>query len=120
MSILGISATHMKLRGHPLLSHHGVKSWPPTWLSLEEGGSQTLKGEIGILREVRVSRMMGFNRCFLVIDHHGSTYMGDPVRGQSCVLRPGSAVAAQSLWPIATRDWKPGPQLHAVDFIALW
>ena len=38
--------------------------------------NQTLKGEIGFLREVRVSRMGGFNRCFLVIDYEGSAYMG--------------------------------------------
>ena len=67
----------MKLRNHPFLSHHGVRSWPPTWLSLEGGEKQTLKGEIGILREVRMSRMMGgFNKCFLVINYEGSAYIG--------------------------------------------
>ena len=35
------------------------------------------EGEIGILREVRMSRMMGgFNKCFLVIDYEGSAYIG--------------------------------------------
>ena len=86
----------------PLLSHHGVKSWPPTWSSLEEGEKQTLKGEIGILREVRMSRMMGgFNKCFLVINYEGSAYIGHSVRGQFGVLCSGGPADARSLWRIA-------------------
>ena len=64
----------MKLRDHPLLSHNGVKSWPPTWTRIDGPAKKKLKGEIGILKEVKVSKTA--NRCFLVIDHEGSTYMG--------------------------------------------
>jgi len=64
----------LKLREHPLLSHCAGASWPPTWTWIDGPEKKKPKGEIGILIEVKVSKIA--NRCFLVIDHEGSTYMG--------------------------------------------
>ena len=64
----------MKLRDHPFLSRYGVKSWPPTWTWIDGPANKKLKGEVGILKEVKVSKTA--NRCFLVIDHERSTYIG--------------------------------------------
>src|SRR5262245_50231433 len=69
-----MSATIMKLRDHPLLSRYGVKSWPPTWTWIEGQANKKPKGEIGCLKEVKVSKTG--NRCFLVIVHERSTYIG--------------------------------------------
>ena len=64
----------LKLREHPLLSHSGQKSWPPTWTWIDGTKKKKPKGEVGILKEVKVSKTA--NRCFLVVDHQRSTYMG--------------------------------------------
>ena len=64
----------MLLRDHPLLSYRGVPSWPPMWTWIEGQENKKPKGEIGTLIEARVSVIP--NRCFLLINHEGSTYMG--------------------------------------------
>jgi hypothetical protein len=66
----------MKLRDHPLISYRGVHSWPPTWNSLDSEIKRHPNGEVGILKEVRIPINGPFNRCFLVIEHHKSIYMG--------------------------------------------
>jgi hypothetical protein len=38
----------MKLRDYPLLSHHGVKSGPPTWTWIDGPAKKTLKREVEI------------------------------------------------------------------------
>jgi hypothetical protein len=67
----------MFLRNHPLLNYQGVPSWPPVWTftgGLENGRPR--RGEIGILREVTISSVEPADRCFLHIEHEGSTYVG--------------------------------------------
>jgi hypothetical protein len=64
----------MKLRDHPFLFRYGVKSWPPTWTWIDGPANKKLKSEVGVLKEVKVSKTA--NRCFLVIDHERSTYIG--------------------------------------------
>jgi hypothetical protein len=66
----------MILRDHPLLSHRGVRSWPPAWHWLGDGLNRYPKGEVGILKEVRTPVMPPFNRCFLVIEYKNARYMG--------------------------------------------
>jgi hypothetical protein len=66
----------MILRYHPLMSYHSVPNWPPAWLWIDGRESQRPEGEIGILREVILSNVQPANRCFLRIDHEGSSYMG--------------------------------------------
>jgi hypothetical protein len=67
----------MLLRNHPIISYHGILSWPPVWTftgGLEK--KHTRRGEIGILREVTISNIQPTDGCFLHIDHQGLTYIG--------------------------------------------
>jgi hypothetical protein len=66
----------MNLRDHPLLSHRGVRSWPPAWHWLGDGKNHHPKGEVGILKQVKVPTTSPLNRCFLVIEYAGAFYMG--------------------------------------------
>ena len=66
----------MLLRNHPLMSYHGIPSWPPVWTWT--GGSENIRprGEVGILEEVVLSNIRPLDRCFLYIEHQASTYLG--------------------------------------------
>jgi hypothetical protein len=66
----------MALRNHLLMSYKGVHSWPPAWNCLGDGLNRHPRGEVGVLREVKVPVKNPFNRCFLVIEYKGATYMG--------------------------------------------
>jgi hypothetical protein len=59
-----------------LLTYRGVRSWPPIWHCLGDGLDRHPKGEVGILREVKVPLLTPFNRCFLVIEYKTNSYMG--------------------------------------------
>jgi hypothetical protein len=63
------------LRNHPQMSYKGVPSWPPRWIWLEGPEDKHPKGEVGILRTVLLSKDR-VNRCFLLIFHEESSYMG--------------------------------------------
>jgi PPK2 family polyphosphate:nucleotide phosphotransferase len=65
----------MLFRDHPLMSYRGVPNWPPVWTwtgGLENGHP---RGEIGILKEVLLSKVKPATQ-FLYIDHEGSSYIG--------------------------------------------
>jgi len=66
----------MLLRDHPLLSYRGIPSWPPTWTWIEGEENKKPKGEIGTLIAVKLSVIEPPNRCYLLVHHQGSTYMG--------------------------------------------
>jgi hypothetical protein len=65
----------MKLRNHPLMSHHKVPIWPPVWIPLHRKELKSLKGEIGVLRYV-IYNEAAPNKCFLIVDHEDLGYMG--------------------------------------------
>jgi len=67
----------MKLRDHPLMSHRGVRTWPPTWIQRNPPNKlkARLRGEIGILKRVLCHRDM-HNECFLIIEHGGDAWIG--------------------------------------------
>ena len=74
----------MLLRHHPLMSYHGVPNWPPTWTWIYGAENKRPRGEIGILKRVTLSKVQPADRCYLYIDHEGSSYIGcllfdDPV-----------------------------------------
>jgi hypothetical protein len=48
----------MKLRDHPLMSRAGVRNWPPAWLWRAGSGDAKPYGEVGILREVILSKLI--------------------------------------------------------------
>ena len=66
----------MLLRNHPLLNYHGFLSWPPIWTWTGGLENDRPKGEIGILTSVQESNVLPADRCFLYIDHEGSSYIG--------------------------------------------
>ena len=68
-------STSQPLRHHPLMSYHGVPSWPPTWTWIEGREDKRPKGEVGILRAVLRSKDR-INRCFLLMFNEESSYMG--------------------------------------------
>ena len=78
----------MELRKHPLLSYRGLPSWPPVWLWVDGQEDKKPEGEVGKLIEVRLSIIEPPNKCFLLIDHDGSTYIG-------CLLINDLAFCAQ-------------------------
>jgi len=78
----------MELREHPLLSYRGLASWPPVWLWVDGQEDKKPKGEIGKLREVRLSIIEPPNKCFLLINYEGATYIG-------CLLINDLAFCAQ-------------------------
>ena len=75
----------MLLKDHPLMSYHGIPSWPPVWTFVRGVEKKhPRREEIGILKEVTISNIQPADRCFLHIEHEGSTYIGcllveDPV-----------------------------------------
>jgi hypothetical protein len=67
----------MLLRDHPLMSYHGVPSWPPVWTWIDGvENKRPRRGEIGILTEVTLTKLKPANRCYLYIGHQGSSYIG--------------------------------------------
>jgi hypothetical protein len=66
----------MLLRDHPLMSRHGVPNWPPVWTWIDGEENRQPTGEIGILKAVLLSRIQPADRCFLLISHQGSDYIG--------------------------------------------
>ena len=66
----------MLLRHHPLMSFHGMPNWPPIWAWTTGSENKRPQGEIGILKAVSLTRMKPSNRCYLYIDHEGSSYIG--------------------------------------------
>jgi hypothetical protein len=61
----------VELRNHPRMSYHNVSSWPPSsWVSIKESEDKRLKGELGILKRVRmVNGHPIVHRCFLWIEY---------------------------------------------------
>ena len=66
----------MLLRDHPLVSYHGLRSWPPVWTYIYGAENKRPRGEIGLLREVVPSKILPTDRCFLYMDYEGSSYIG--------------------------------------------
>src|SRR5687767_13394363 len=80
--------TIMHLRNHPLMSYRGIDNWPPVWTW--RGGAENIrpKGEVGILRDLFLSRMEQRSRLFLIMEHQKQEYMG-------CLLFNDSTFCAQ-------------------------
>jgi hypothetical protein len=66
----------MLLRDHPLMMYKGNRSWPPAWLWTAGDDDTYPRDEVGILKAVTSSNIKPHDRCFLVIEHCGSEYVG--------------------------------------------
>ena len=66
----------MQLRHHPLMSFRGIRNWPPVWAWTSGLENKRPRGEVGILKDVSLTKIKPANRCYLYIDHEGSSYIG--------------------------------------------
>jgi hypothetical protein len=66
----------MLLRDHPLMSRLGVPSWPPLWTWVDGEENKFPKGEVGILIWASLTGIQSPDRCYLLMNHDGSSYMG--------------------------------------------
>ncbi len=66
----------MKLRDHPLMSYKGAPSWPPAWLWRDGHKTTHPNGEVGILKEVIPSTTTPYTKCFLIMEHCETEYVG--------------------------------------------
>jgi hypothetical protein len=66
----------MKLRDHPLMTYHGLRNWPPSWIWRGGENNRKLRGEVGVLRDVFLSNVEPRARVFLIIEHEANEYVG--------------------------------------------
>jgi hypothetical protein len=66
----------MLLRDHPLMSRYRVRNWPPVWTWVDGQENKFPRGEVGVLKWVGLSGIQPPDRCYLYIEHEGSTYLG--------------------------------------------
>jgi hypothetical protein len=67
----------MELRNHPLMSFHDVSIWPPVWVWIDGHEDKHPKGEVGLLKEVKVvNGHPTIYRCFLWMKYQDGTYVG--------------------------------------------
>ena|ERR671914_213338 len=66
----------MKLRDHPRISYKGFLSWPPAWIWRGGDKYSEATGEVGVLKDVMLSRIEPCESCFLIIEHEGQEYVG--------------------------------------------
>jgi hypothetical protein len=58
------------------MTYHGLCSWPPVWTWVGGADNQRPKGEVGILKEARVSKIEPADRIFLYMDYEKASYIG--------------------------------------------
>jgi hypothetical protein len=58
------------------MSYQGVRNWRPPWIWLDGVGNKYPRGEIGTRKSVLLSKLKLANRCFLLIHHEDSSYLG--------------------------------------------
>jgi hypothetical protein len=107
----------MLLRDHPQMRYRGHRSWPPdwTWLSGVDIEKKGLSGEIGILREVAPSLVLPVaDRCFLYIDHEGSSYIGSLLFDDSTFCSQIVELLRRLLESSCRRDWEHRPRVYFV------
>jgi hypothetical protein len=57
------------------MNYHGIRNWPPSWVSTRSLPPEKLNGEIGTLKAVKLYDLTP-NRCFLIIEFQTRRYMG--------------------------------------------
>ena len=66
----------MLLRNHPLMSRYGVPNWPPVWTWVDGSEDKSPKGEVGVLIWASLTGIKPPAKCYLLMKHKGSSYMG--------------------------------------------
>ena len=98
----------MLLRDHPLMSFKGMSSWPPVWTWIDGHEKKSARGEIGILKEVTLSKINPADRCFLYIEHEGSLYLG-------CLLIDDHAFCSQIAKLLQAQCNRPLAEIGHID-----
>jgi len=78
----------MLLRDHPLMGYRGLNSWPPIWTWRGDGEDTRPRGEVGILKDVFLSKVEPRSRVYLIMEHETAEYIG-------CLLFEDSVFCAQ-------------------------
>jgi hypothetical protein len=65
----------MKLRDHPLINSTFAQSWPPPWVSSLNGVNVTATGEVGVLKDVWMSKKSRLT-IFLAISFENRRFVG--------------------------------------------
>ena len=58
------------------MSYHGLPNWPPVWTWIGGEENKYPRGEVGMLKEVRLSKVEPSDRCFLIIEYDQAAYIG--------------------------------------------
>jgi hypothetical protein len=58
------------------MSRNGVRNWPPLWTWVDGLENESPKGEVGILIWASLTGIQPPDRCYLLMKHEGSSYMG--------------------------------------------
>jgi len=66
----------MELRSHPLMGYRGLNNWPPIWTWRGVGEDARPRGEVGILRDVFLSKVDPRARIYLIMEYEAAEYMG--------------------------------------------
>lgn len=98
----------MLLRDHPLMGYKGVPNWPPVWTWTDGLENTRPRGEIGILKAVALSNVQPADRCFLYIEHEGSSYIG-------CLLFDDSTFCGQVAKLLANHCNRPISEIGSLD-----
>ena len=97
------------LRDMPLLAYHGVRTWPPRWSWTGKGKAKPARGEVGVLKEVRISvadpskrgAAKPSSRIYLFMDYRSSGYVGRLKLDDADACRQiGRVLAELRGWPI--------------------
>ena len=102
----------MELRDCPLIFHGSLTSWPPVWVRRGEHAEETLRGEIGTLKEVRASILKPYQRCFLIMEHGGAEYVG-------CLLFRDHAVCQRLYELLLRHQGRSLEEIGAIDVSAM-
>src|SRR5215813_9931985 len=105
----------MLLREHPLMSRHNVCNWPPIWAWTSGSENKRPRGEIGILKGVSLSKIKPADRCYLYIDHEGSSYIGCLLFDDPSLLQSNSGATRRLLQSFHCGHRQLGPRLYVVD-----
>jgi hypothetical protein len=95
------------------MSYRGARSWPPTWVWIDGPEEKHPKGEIGILRSVLLAKLEPVNRCFPLIFHEDSSYLG-------CLLFDDEIFCGQIVKVLQTHCNRPIAEIGSLDVSYTW
>jgi hypothetical protein len=88
--------------------YHGLRSWPPVWTWVGGADNSRPKGEIGVLRGVKLSKIEPADRMFLYIEHENASYLG-------CLLLDHNAFCRQMAELLENCCGRSVPEIGELD-----